>query len=535
MSLKNIYILAFLLSSSCLTSQTVGLFLNSEESYQGYTLYASNQYSSTFLINNCGQVINDWPSEYTPGLASYLDGDGALVRGGVYRDENSFINAGTGGILQRISWNGIVEWGILINNDSIGLHHDIHLMDNGNVLAIAWERISATEAIEAGRNPILIDEEVWSEVILEIEPIGLDSFAVVWKWKVKDHLIQDFDNQKSNFGSVADHPELIDFNYINEIEKDWIHMNSIYYDEMRDQIVLSAREFDEFWIIDHSTTIEEAASHEGGSYGNGGDLIFRWGNDSAFRNTESLKYLNNQHDVEFLEDGSLLLYNNNDTDTKNSELIRLQPTVVNDRYVFNGSFQLDFEPEYLIEESSSDFSSNILSSVDILPNGNILVNKGDRAEFREFTSDGQLVWLYKGTLSLFGPIEQGTFINGQTFKISKYDINDPRFDGLDVSVKQDNIELNPLPFECDLYTSISDFGIENKANIYYDAISQNIINASQYDYEIRIYSSVGSLLEAINLKSESSTHITLDDRGIYFLDAMSSSGKRHSWSFFTSN
>ena len=87
---------------------------------------------------------------------------------------------------------------------------------------------------------------------------------------------------------------------------------------------------------------------------------------------------------------------------------------------------------------------------------------------------------------------------------------------MDVSVKQDNIELNPLPFECDLNTSISDFGIENKANIYYDAISQNIINTSQYDYEIRIYSSVGSQLEAINLKSESSTHITSTIVGFTF-------------------
>ena len=35
---------------------------------------------------------------------------------------------------------------------------------------------------------------------------------IVWEWHLSDHLIQDFDAKKSNYGKPGDHPELLDFN-----------------------------------------------------------------------------------------------------------------------------------------------------------------------------------------------------------------------------------------------------------------------------------------------------------------------------------
>ena len=49
-----------------------------------------------------------------------------------------------------------------------------------------------------------------SHVNQEIEPVGLNGGNVVWEWHLMDHLIQDFDNTKANFGVVADHRLALD-------------------------------------------------------------------------------------------------------------------------------------------------------------------------------------------------------------------------------------------------------------------------------------------------------------------------------------
>ena len=109
-----------------------------------------------------------------------------------------------------------------------------------------------------------------------------------------DHLIQDFDASKANYGEVAEHPELIDLNFrLSETTNyrdpsDWIHSNGIDYNPELDQIVLSPSNFSEVWIIDHSTTRTEAAGSNGGNSGKGGDLLYRWGNPRAYRPERSL-------------------------------------------------------------------------------------------------------------------------------------------------------------------------------------------------------------------------------------------------------
>ena len=76
--------------------------------------------------------------------------------------------------------------------------------------------------------------------------------------------MQDYDPDQANFGKVAEHPELVDINYRPRqmFNREWLNSNSLDYNPERDQILLSARNMSEIWIIDHSTTTAEAAGHQ---------------------------------------------------------------------------------------------------------------------------------------------------------------------------------------------------------------------------------------------------------------------------------
>ena len=128
---------------------------------------------------------------------------------------------------------------------------------------------------------------------------------IIWEWNLWDHLVQDFDSTKNNFGIIENHPELLNINYYNgNGKKDWMHCNSIDYNESLQQIVIGSRSMSEFYIIDHSTTTTQASSSSGGIYGRGGDFLYRWGNPQVYnKGNSSNRRLFGQHDVQWIEDG----------------------------------------------------------------------------------------------------------------------------------------------------------------------------------------------------------------------------------------
>jgi len=255
------------------TGRTVGLFMNGERSYNGYTLFAPLNYYTTYLIDNDGYLVNSWDSDYEPGNTVYLLENGNLLRAAdPWPDGNPYFNAGgKGGRVEEFTWDGTLAWEFEYASEQYLLHHDIEVLPSGNVLMIAWEYKSDDDALAAGRDPLLLDGNgLWPEHVIEVEPDADGSGGtIVWQWHVWDHLIQDYDFFKDNYGMVEDHPELIDLNYVHRIGADWIHMNAIDYNEDFDQILLNTPFFKEFWVIDHSTTTGEAAGHTGGNSGMG--------------------------------------------------------------------------------------------------------------------------------------------------------------------------------------------------------------------------------------------------------------------------
>ena len=225
---------------------------------EGTILFAPLRSTTTYLINSDGEVVHTWPSTYYPGNAVYLLENGDLLHTGSLRSE-TFDAGGSGGIVQQINWQGDVVWEFEYAGEQGLLHHDIEPLPDGNILMIAWEYKTAGEALAAGRDPDLLkDGALWPDTVIEVDPT---SNRIVWEWHVWDHLVQDLDPAKPGYGDPSEHPELVDINYTAMNVADWNHINAIDYNSELDQILLSVHNFSEIWIIDHSTTTEEAAGH----------------------------------------------------------------------------------------------------------------------------------------------------------------------------------------------------------------------------------------------------------------------------------
>ncbi len=211
---------------------------------------------------------------------------------------------------------------------------------------------------------------------------------------------------------MADHPELINLNYAMNGGADWNHTNSIDYNTELDQIILSVYNFNEIWIIDHSTSTAEASEHTGGNSGKGGDLLYRWGNPLAYGGgTASDQKLFVQHDAEWIEpempgSGNILIFNNGGgrSDGNYSSIEEIVPPVDN-----NGNYSLSsssaFEPTeslwtYTAEEPTDFYAQNI-SGQQRLPNGNTLICDGPNGYFFEVSSTGKTVWDYSHTGHVF--------------------------------------------------------------------------------------------------------------------------------------
>lgn len=463
------FTLAFALSTVLQSQQTVGLFLNDSLSLNGYTLFAPS-YTTTYLIDNCGRIVKTWDSNFPPGNSVYLLENGNLLRpariGG-----NSFNSGGSGGRVELYDWDGNLLWFYNYSSNTYRQHHDIEPLPNGNVLILAWELKTSEEAISQGRNPSLTGTAVWPEHILELEPVGQDSANIVWEWHVWDHLVQDFDSNLPNFGVVSEHPELIDLNFAASGNPgaggaDWIHANAISYNATFDQIAISAHDFNEIWIIDHSTTTAEAASNSGGNSGKGGDLLYRWGNPITYqRGPSHAQRLYGQHDVRWIPDGypgagQLMVFNNGVGRPGNdySTVDVWQPPVD-----ASGNYSIEddvpFGPENFswtyISPGLTDFFSSNVSGAHRLENGNTLICEGRTGHFFEVQEDGTKVWDYINPVTQFGPVSQGTNTsNNSVFRATRYTPDYPAFNGKDLTPGEP-VEHNPFFSDCVIYDNVS--------------------------------------------------------------------------------
>jgi hypothetical protein len=468
--------------------QTVGLFTNDEESLNGYTLFTNSR--TTHLIDNCGVEVQTWQSDFQPGLGVYLLENGNLLRCG--RVGGSFNGGGVGGQFELFSWSGDLLWDYEFSNENMQSHHDIEPLPNGNFLALAWTAMSAEDALAAGRS---YDAELWIEKIFEIKIIGSNDIEIVWEWSMADHLVQDQFPDKPNFGVISENPGKMDFNYLpldEGLDRDWAHFNAIAYNEDLDQIAVSSRDFSEIWILDHSTTTEEAKTSSGGDSGKGGDILYRYGNPQVYdRGTPQDQVFFNQHNIEWIADdfpngGSLSVFNNKWVPNR-SRVERWTPPVDGFNYTLSdqepyGPSELDWTFE------ASGFYSSRISSVQFLSNGNAFICSGGEGRFMEVTENGDIVWEYINPMrSSLGPIIQGDPVfQNNVFRALKYKPDYQAFDGKDLT-PGNPIELEPFDSDC-IITATEKVIIEtNNVQLIQTLVSNTIEVLTERNIRVQIF------------------------------------------------
>ncbi|MFD2567695.1 aryl-sulfate sulfotransferase [Pseudotenacibaculum haliotis] len=525
--IKRLLFFAFcIVSFSTFSQNTVGTISVTPDAYDGLTLFSVN--TKTFLINNCGQVVNEWNSSHLPGHSVYILPNGNLIRAG-RKDTSTISFGGVGGIIEMFDWDGNLLWEFDYSTDQHRLHHDIFPMPNGNILVLAATRIGNANAVQAGRDPnFLVDGDLFNERILEIEPVGTNQFNIVWEWNVEDHLIQDFDNTKDNFGVVADNPGKLDVNFLNGLNggENWLHINSIQYNEDLDQIVISSRNLSELWVIDHSTTTAEAATGSGGTYGKGGDFLYRWGNPESYDHGSATdRQLYGQHYPHFIpaglqDAGKIILFNNGNGRTPlfSEVMIIDPPTSAPGVYDYTANVAYGPTAPDFTYSDAPDFFSAILSSALRLPNGNTLVCEGATGHFFELDPSNNVVWDYilpvnNSTGAVLAQGDPTPTSGNSTFRAIKYATNYVGFNGRDLT-PGDPIETN---FNLDPCNTLSNDEVSlSEVRVYPNPVNDEVTIQTTLDIKkIEVYNVLGKKVgTAYQTKTFDMTRF---NQGIYIL------------------
>ncbi|HVS16648.1 MAG TPA: aryl-sulfate sulfotransferase [Thermoanaerobaculia bacterium] len=416
-----------------------GLQLSTPAAGPGYVLYSPLSSGTTYLLDPDAQVVHTWESSYSPHSLYLLD-DGTLLRPGRDPDTEHFRAGGAMGIVQKLSWDSEVLWEWKLSDENRILHHDVEPLPNGNFLAIGWELRTPEEARAVGRREDLIPEKgLWPDFLIEVEPQPPDSARIVWEWRVWDHLVQNVDPALPHYGDPAKHPNRLDINaggppveidseelaqlralgYVpdapaaaqtsadggdedaeteeeEEMRSDFLHINAVDWHPELDQIAMTVPELGEVWIIRRPRSTEEAA-------GPAGDLIYRWGNPSAYgRGAPESQRLFYPHDVQWIPagypgEGNLTVFNNGRErpDGEYTSIEELEPPLADE-----GAYPIPvdgpWEPEELVWSYTApepeSFFASFISGAHRLPNGNTFVTDGPKGRLFEVTQDGELVW-----------------------------------------------------------------------------------------------------------------------------------------------
>ena len=304
----------------------------------GYVLFSTMGENDTRLIDSDGTAIKTWSSSYTAAGASYLSSTNTLLRAGLTTDaKNGTFSTGgaVGGIIEEFNSNGDVIWSFSLDSDEYTLHHDFKEIDSDTIIALTWELKTYN------------DREYWNEKVIIISK---SSSSIIWEWSAMDD------------GNILP---------TSNSKTDFLHFNSVDYKDGK--IIISAKEQNKLYQIDKSTKEITATYDAQGT-------------------------LSGQHDASLLDNGNILLFNNNDSQSASKVI------------------ELDTEGN-TVWEYSNDFFSDHISGAQRLENGNTLICSGTEGKFIEVSPDKEELWEYTNTFTTSSPRGEMKSV----FKIRKYE------------------------------------------------------------------------------------------------------------------
>lgn len=410
----------------------------------GYTLFGAE--GTSYLIDMEGNTVNTWPIGTNP----------RLLENGNLLDVSDEKPVGFSGF-RELDWSGNCVWEYSKPQGNCAPHHDFRRIFNKKLnayttLYMAEKSISYDEAIAAGCNPDNGPYDGSSmDTIIEVDMDG----NVVWQWSFFDHAVQDIDPTKANYvgqgKTIADYPQKLNINLPGRpLQRDWLHCNSLDYNETLDQIIINSVQ-GEFYVIDHGHTFipGDAEASIALAASPSGDFLYRFGDPARYeqgdppsiledwtQSTTGHKQIGGSHDIQWIRpgltgSGHFLVFNNG------QYLFERTPQ----SYIFeiNGFLDADgndtgnyvnppdagyymWEPEdprgthkqpkkmsnqivwIYSPKRNTAFFSHIGSGCQRLPNGNTLICADTEGHIFEVTRDGELVWEYINPITSEGEI-----------------------------------------------------------------------------------------------------------------------------------
>ena len=471
--------LIFILLASAVTGRPQESFLvktetrywDASQTSSGYTLFGTR--GKSYLIDFEGHVVHTWNMGTNPRFTEA----GTLLDavGGNPSDQNTW---------KELDWSGNTVWQYTETRTNYHGHHDFTKIYNPKLgdstfLYIANKDLTAQQCLNAGCDPSNNYTGAQMDALVEVDRSG----NVIWEWWFFYHVVQDIDPTKPTYGIIASTPGKIDLNIRgNPVKSDWMHCNSLDYNEDLDLVVVNSVH-GEFYVIDHGNTF--LPNNPAGSIAlaatSTGDFLYRFGDPAKYdrgdppsvldnweKATAGHKQLGGSHDIQWIRPGlpgagHFLVFNNSQNLfelSAQSGIVEVNP-YLNSAGVNTGSFVNPPDAGYNVVNSpdpnlmkekknvsrqvvwryssknNTSFFSTIGSSAQRLPNGNTLVCSMNDGHFFEVApADTSIVWEYINPMTRDGIKQIKTdhypTYNG-VFRAYRYAADHPALTGHDLT------------------------------------------------------------------------------------------------------